>query len=154
MARSATGRRWARGTFTGRTACRTAGCSRATSSRIPERRSSGWRTHAYTSGRHVWRQVPRRDQVGRALRERRRLKPLSLSLNVPMKPRKFHVLEPGSDEVTVECDMHTDEFLPLGWYDKAKRLLGSFRERLSEEGRRRDAGDTGQLRRLDSRARR
>ncbi|MGC9348876.1 MAG: hypothetical protein ACP5JG_12100 [Anaerolineae bacterium] len=29
----------------------------------------------------------------------------------------------GSPEVRVRCYMHTDEFLPQGWYDRAERLL-------------------------------
>ena len=29
----------------------------------------------------------------------------------------------GSDEVLVQCYMHTDEFLPQGWYGAAERVL-------------------------------
>ncbi len=29
----------------------------------------------------------------------------------------------GSDEVRVRCYMHTDEFLPVGWYPQAERIL-------------------------------
>jgi hypothetical protein len=29
----------------------------------------------------------------------------------------------GSDEVRVQCYMHSDEFLPQGWYQKAERVL-------------------------------
>lgn len=41
--------------------------------------------------------------------------------NVP-KSRLFEFVE-GSDQVRVRCYMHTDEFLPQGWYDKAERVL-------------------------------
>jgi hypothetical protein len=29
----------------------------------------------------------------------------------------------GSDTVRVQCYMHSDEFLPQGWYDRAERTL-------------------------------
>ena len=29
----------------------------------------------------------------------------------------------GSDRLRVQCYMHTNEFLPQGWYDKAERVL-------------------------------
>ncbi len=41
--------------------------------------------------------------------------------NVP-KSRVF-VFREGSPEVQVRCYMHTSEFLPQGWYDKAERCL-------------------------------
>jgi len=41
--------------------------------------------------------------------------------NVP-KSRLLSFTE-GSDEVRVQCYMHSDEFLPQGWYEKAERIL-------------------------------
>jgi hypothetical protein len=41
--------------------------------------------------------------------------------NVP-KSRLFSFTE-GSDQVRVQCYMHSDEFLPQGWYEKAERVL-------------------------------
>jgi len=41
--------------------------------------------------------------------------------NVP-KSRLFNFTE-GSDEVVVQCYMHSDEFMPEGWYDEAERKL-------------------------------
>jgi hypothetical protein len=41
--------------------------------------------------------------------------------NVP-KSRLFNFTE-GSDQVRVQCYMHSDEFLPQGWYEKAERVL-------------------------------
>ena len=43
------------------------------------------------------------------------------SLNVP-KSRVLTFRE-GSSDVRVQCYMHTDEFLPQGWYDAAERTL-------------------------------
>jgi hypothetical protein len=43
------------------------------------------------------------------------------SCNVP-KSRLLTFTE-GSPEVRVRCYMHTDEFLPQGWYEEAERLL-------------------------------
>ena len=41
--------------------------------------------------------------------------------NVP-KSRLFEFVE-GSDLARVRCYMHTDEFLPQGWYGPAERTL-------------------------------
>ena len=41
--------------------------------------------------------------------------------NVP-KSRLLTFTE-GSDQLRVQCYMHTNEFLPQGWYDKAERVL-------------------------------
>jgi hypothetical protein len=30
---------------------------------------------------------------------------------------------PGSSEVVVQCYLHTDQYAPQGWYDKAERTL-------------------------------
>ncbi|MFW6457767.1 MAG: metallophosphoesterase [Planctomycetota bacterium] len=39
-------------------------------------------------------------------------------------PKSRHLtFKEGSDEVRVRCYMHTDEFLPEGWYDEAERTL-------------------------------
>ena len=40
-------------------------------------------------------------------------------------PPKSRLIEfaDGSDEITVRCYIHTDEFLPKGWYDSAERTL-------------------------------
>ena len=43
------------------------------------------------------------------------------SANVP-KSRLF-TFDEGSDEVRVQCYMHTGEFLPQGWYGSAERVL-------------------------------
>jgi hypothetical protein len=40
----------------------------------------------------------------------------------PPKSRLLSFAE-GSDEIRVRCYMHTDEFLPKGWYDGAERVL-------------------------------
>jgi len=40
----------------------------------------------------------------------------------PPKSRLLTFVE-GSDQVRVRCYMHTDEFLPKGWYDRAERVL-------------------------------
>ena len=40
----------------------------------------------------------------------------------PPKSRLLTFTE-GSDEVRVQCYMHTGEFLPIGWYEKAERTL-------------------------------
>jgi hypothetical protein len=42
-------------------------------------------------------------------------------LNVPQS--RLLTFTPGSPEVRVQCYMHTDEFLPLGWYEADERTL-------------------------------
>lgn len=43
------------------------------------------------------------------------------STNVPKS--RLLVFHEGSPEVRVRCFMHTDEFLPKGWYDRAEKRL-------------------------------
>jgi hypothetical protein len=43
---------------------------------------------------------------------------------LPNPPKSWRLtLEEGSDRLRVECYLHTDEFLPLGWYAPATREL-------------------------------
>jgi hypothetical protein len=32
-------------------------------------------------------------------------------------------LQPGSDQVRVQCYLHTSQHAPQGWYDKAEKTL-------------------------------
>ncbi len=41
--------------------------------------------------------------------------------NVPMS--RLLTFKHGSDQVRVQCYMHSSEFLPLGWYEKAEQTL-------------------------------
>ncbi len=44
--------------------------------------------------------------------------------HVPNPPKsRLLTFTAGSKEVKVQCYMHTDEFMPKGWYDKAERIL-------------------------------
>ncbi len=43
---------------------------------------------------------------------------------LPSVPKsRLLTFTPGSRDLRVQCYMHTDEFLPQGWYDKAERTL-------------------------------
>ena len=52
--------------------------------------------------------------------------------NIPMS--RLLTFSADSPDVTVECYLHTDEWLPQGWYSKAKRVLKLHQPFLSAGG--------------------